>query len=382
MFKFLFSVLPFVFCVLTFLMVFCTVPLRTRARAIALMVLLLCAGKTICFEAFGGNPFAPELPAAVIWLWTWGASSLSILFCLALAGLFLRFVLKKLGSCPRLAWLVSLPVLAGALAALGCFNGWRAPDVEEVTLTFENLPASLDGYRILQISDIHASAAARRPRTEKVVELANAQNADLICLTGDYADGEAARQFRNIVPLKDLKAPDGILAITGNHEYYFDTHNWIPKYQSLTNIRFLVDACAFPRPGLAVAGVSDPVAVRFGFPAPDPDLAFASATNGEFRILLQHRPQVDYASLSGRAPAARVDLQLSGHTHGGVAPVLDKLVASFNGGRVRGVYENAAPDGRTIYVSPGAGQWAGFPMRFMNDAKLTLFTLKRATLRE
>ncbi len=264
-------------------------------------------------------------------------------------------------------WLITLPALAWAMSAAGVWNGLKPPAVEEVTLYFKNLPEPLDGYRILQLSDIHASAAARAWRTERIVEIANAQNADLICLTGDYADGYCAKEFANIEAIGKLKAKDGVFAVTGNHEYYYDTLNWLRKYRNLKNIRWLVNSCAFPRPGLAIGGVNDATAARFGFTSPDPEAAFAGAINGEFRVLLQHRPVSEHP--------AHADLQLSGHTHGGIAPGLAKLVSLFNGGMVRGAYQGA--DGAVKWISPGAGQWAGFPIRFFNDPAITVFTIRK-----
>ncbi len=80
--------------------------------------------------------------------------------------------------------------------------------------------------------------------------------------------------------------------------------------------------------------------------------------------------------LHGRGMEERFDLQLSGHTHGGVAPGMASLVEWFNAGMVRGVYKRE--DGRTVYVSNGSGQWAGFPIRFFNDPEIALLTLRKA----
>jgi predicted MPP superfamily phosphohydrolase len=100
------------------------------------------------------------------------------------------------------------------------------------------------------------------------------------------------------------------------------------------------------------------------------DAAFSMATNGEFRILLQHRPYINHGNAK-----EKFDLQLSGHTHGGIAPLLSSLVKWNNNNMVRGVYNH--PNGGKIYVSPGTGQWAGFPIRFFNDSEITLITLRK-----
>ncbi|MCR5413565.1 MAG: metallophosphoesterase [Kiritimatiellae bacterium] len=352
---------------LSFLLTWCFIPpsvKSVRARAAIQAFFLLCAAKFIVFASIGGDAFAPELPEKLIWIWNWAYSGMMILLALSVAGKICRLPRRF----PR-TWMSVLPVLAWGLSAAGVRNGVKAPQVEEVSLEFADLPPELDGCRIVHISDIHASAAAKAWRTEKIVETANAQNADIICLTGDYADGFSGRRFGDIAALGGLRAKHGVYAVSGNHEYYYDAFGWFRRYRSLKNIKWLVNSCAFPLPGLAVGGVNDPVAERFGFTTPDPSAAFSQATNGEFRVYLQHRPQVNGAS------AVRADLQLSGHTHGGIAPVLDRLVAAFNGGMVSGTYGDG--ENGFVLVSRGAGQWAGFPIRFFNDPAITVITLRR-----
>ncbi|KAG0922727.1 hypothetical protein G6F35_017967 [Rhizopus arrhizus] len=121
---------------------------------------------------------------------------------------------------------------------------------------------------------------------------------------------------------------------------------------------------------LTIAGVTDPVAARYGLPLPDLDAALAGADPSAPVILLDHRPR------NAREAAARgVTLQLSGHTHGGQIIGMDQLVKRANGGYVSGRYE---VDGMTLYVSNGAGLWAGFPARIGVPSEITLLTLRRA----
>lgn len=377
MFKIAFTFLPFVFA-------FSLVPLflkpagvAGRGKAAALAIFLACASKFAAFRVFGGDAFAPELPQGLIWSWNWAYSGMCILFGFSLAAWPLRLVAKRLlrSESARRVWLSALPAAAAAMSLVGVWNGVRPPDVARLELKFDSLPEELDGYRIVHITDIHASAAARRWRTEEIVRLANSLEADLVCLTGDFADGRSGDEAVNIEPIRNLSAKDGVLAVTGNHEYYFDTPGWEKAYDSW-NIRFLRNECVFPRPRLAVAGVSDPACEIAGEPPPDPDAAFSSARNGEFRILLQHRPVVNFMLTTGRTMKEKCDLQLSGHTHGGVAPLMDAVVALFNGGMVRGLYPGG--DSRAVYVSPGAGQWAGFPIRFFDDPEITEIVLSRS----
>ena len=356
-----FEYAPFAFWVLVCLTFVRRADLRIRHQAWWMMGLLLCFSKFLCFREFGGHSFCPELPALLIWTWDWAYSGAVILMGLSVLFLF-RFKRK----------VIILPLLAWGFSTWGLWCGLNVPTVRNVELTFENLPPSLDGYRIVQLSDLHCSSAARRWRTQAVVDAVNVLKPDLICLTGDNVDGFVTWSRDFLAPLGELRAKDGILACTGNHEYYFGYREWRAQfYSQLQNMRFLTNECVFPRSGLAVAGVPDIAGSQKGVDSP-PDVrgAFASATNGEFRVLLQHQPK--WAEENCREVG--VDLQLSGHTHGGIAPVLRQVVARCNGGFFRGVYRF----GRSVlYVCSGCGQWPGFPMRFLTPSEVTLIVLRR-----
>ena len=230
----------------------------------------------------------------------------------------------------------------------------------------------------MQVADIHVSSAAPRWRTEAIVAKANAANADLVVCTGDIVDGPPRRRRHDVEPLKELKAKDGVYYVTGNHEFYGDYEGWKAMYDKW-GFRFLRNECVVLREGIALGGVDDDAIYNWYESGPEPDVgkAFASATNGEFRVLLQHKPKFfeDNVLLYG------VGLQLSGHTHGGVMPGLNLLVFIHNNGYVRGTYTAAAGNAGSeisgqLYVSPGCGQWAGFPIRFFDDPEVSVITLR------
>lgn len=323
--------------------------------------LLFCFSKFFAFKNLGGSISCPDFPSGLVWFWDWAYSGAVILFGLTLVCAF-RF--------KRKAWI--LPLVAWGLSAWGLWNGVSVPGVARVDLYFPDLPASLDGYRIVQLADLHASSSARRWRTQAIVDIVNSLDADLVCLTGDQVDGRVEKSGEFLLPIKDLHAKDGVYACTGNHEHYSGFVAWKDKfYDRIGTVRFLTNACVFPRPELALAGVPDPVGLHDGLPLPDVRGAFSAATNGEFRVLLQHQPKWAETNLR----ESGVDLQLSGHTHGGIAPIVRQLVAHHNAGYSRGVYRYGKS---VLYVSPGCGQWAGFPMRFFNDSEITLITLLKS----
>ena len=352
-------------------------PLRlARAGRYALGVLLLAFSlKFTWFGLFSGNLFQPDLPARVIHALSVVYDFVLVLAVLGVVWALGRWVVRRArGARPTGgADLSRRRVMAGALAcvaagtgAKGVYDGIRLPDVVEVTLEFPDLPSAFDGYRIAHLSDLHVSAAARAERTAGVVRLVNECKPDLIAITGDFVDGTPERRGADVAPLADLRAADGVVGCTGNHEYYSGWDLWRGIFQDL-GIRMLENKRLLLRRGdatLAILGENDPVSY-------DSDIRVASlrAPKGAFRILLAHRP----TRLAEHA-AHGVRLQLSGHTHGGAVLGLDRFVARANEGHVRGIYRE---HGLTLYVNSGTGQWAGFPTRLGVAPEITLITLRR-----
>lgn len=354
----MFVYVPFAFFALGVLTFVLRCGFSPAAKAVWTAVILLALSKYWCFRTFGGSAFNLDLPDVLLVFWDAAFAGAFILTVLSTV-FFFRFPLRG----------VVLPVVAWTAAAAGVWSGVCVPGVKEVRLEFADLPPSLEGYRIAQISDLHCSGALRRWRTAAVVEAVNRVGADIVCLTGDYVDGSVAERGDDLRPLVNLSARDGVYYVSGNHEYYHDAAAW-EKWFKGNGMRFLVNECVFPRPGLALGGVNDFVALRFGGIAPDVRHAFRCATNGEFRVLLQHQPRDAAANIR----EAGVDLQLSGHTHGGVMPGIRRFVARYNAGFSRGAYRLGEG---VLYVSPGTGQWAGILSRFFNPAEITLIVLSR-----
>ena len=334
-------------------------PCRMRIWGKAILITFFVVALMIFrgFALFGSSIWRPELPEMLIWLWSIAFFGSLLLAAASTLCIFWRSQAK----------FVLLPVVCFGIAAAGVWNGIKIPEVQTIELHDKNLPIDLDGYRIVQISDIHACGAARRWRTAGIVAKANALNADLICLTGDQTDGTVAQRFHDIEPLHDLKAKDGVFAITGNHEYFYDMDEWRPAYQHL-DIRLLENECVFPRPSLALGGIN---AYNANDPdAPDIAKAFATATNGEYRILLQHRPNPVVENFTTH----RVNLQLSGHTHGGFMPILSIIIRNDHDGYLRGIYP--INNGHLI-VSSGCGPWPALPLRYFDPAQILLIILRR-----
>jgi predicted MPP superfamily phosphohydrolase len=321
-----------------------------------------------------GSVFAPEFPRPVVLLFNWAFGAVLLLAVMQIA----IDVANLVGwSIRRGAW--SMPdavryaaaALAMLLAAIGVANAARVPPIKDVTVAIPDLPAQFEGYRLLQLTDLHLSRLFTARWAQAVVERANAAGADAIVVTGDFIDGSVAMRRDEVEPLARLRVADGVFAVPGNHEYFFDYPAWMRHVDEL-GIRMLPNAhVALRRDGaaLVIAGVTDLSARGAGQQSPDLDAALAGAPAGAPVVLLDHQPR------NARAAAARgVALQLSGHTHGGMIAGLARLLEPANAGFVSGKYQVGD---MTLYVSNGTGLWPGFALRLGRPSEMTRLTLRR-----
>jgi predicted MPP superfamily phosphohydrolase len=275
----------------------------------------------------------------------------------------------------RIDWTVAryaAGTLAFSLAALAVANAVRVPPLRDITVAVANLPQRFDGYRLVQLTDLHISRLFPARWTRSLVVETNRLGADAILITGDVIDGSVESRKADVEPLRDLRAPDGVFLIPGNHEYLSGYDGWMAHLASL-GMLVLANAHAVLRRDedqLVVAGVTDKSARRANRPTPDLSAALAGVPSGAPIILLDHEPR-----MAPQAASRGVALQLSGHTHGGMIMGLDRLVARANGGFVSGAY---AVDGMTLYVNNGTGIWPGFALRLGRPSELTRITLRIA----
>jgi len=346
------------------------------------MALAVAFGKFAFFALAGGHSFNPELPQLVIWSYGWVYGTMMLLTAFATVALVLDGVMWLLRhpvtTRTRRVRTAVLALAAVLMAAWGMYEGVRIPSVNRMEVAYEDLPAAFDGYRIVHLSDLHCSTAARRAHFEGIVEKVNSLGADLVAITGDFVDGAVADRRDDLAPLADLRAKDGVFACTGNHEAYWDWKGWRSALLGLGLVFPEISGPVVVRRGddaLTVGGMVDPAfsgkrPLAFVCDAVD---CFAGTPQSAFRILLCHRPLT--GMICADAKNANLRLQLSGHTHGGAMPILSILVALTNEDHVRGLYEFAP--GRYLHVSPGTGQWAGFPLRLFNSAEITEIVLRR-----
>ncbi|WDV54034.1 metallophosphoesterase [Streptomyces coeruleorubidus] len=260
-------------------------------------------------------------------------------------------------------------VVAGAAAAAavgtvgyGTYGVLRGPKVKRVTVPLAKLPRAAHGYRIAVVSDVHLGPVLGRGFAQKVVDTINATQPDLIAVVGDLVDGSVKDLGPAAAPLAQLRARHGSYFVTGNHEYFSGAEQWVEEVRRLG-----LDPLENARrelPHFDLAGVNDLTGEDEG-QGPDYARALGDRDTARACVLLAHQPvQIHDAVEHG------VDLQLSGHTHGGQLWPGNLLAAAANP-TVAGLERYGDTQ---LYVSRGAGAW-GPPTRVGAPSDITLVEL-------
>ena len=258
-------------------------------------------------------------------------------------------------------------VLAFVISSYSFYEVIRVPKIIRHDVAIDDLPKELDGTTVVQLTDLHMSALNTKPFAEGVVQKVNSLDPDMVLITGDFVDGYLKDRKDALEPLKDLKTKYGVYGIDGNHEYYSGYKDWLSRLKSYGIDMVENDNRILNINGrqLAIVGVQDDQG------HPDVKKATSGLSPNIPKILLCHRP--GHAAHNAKYD---IDLQLSGHTHGGMMIGLNKLViAKHNGGFVSGWYD---VNKMKLYVSNGTSLWNGFPVRIGVPGEITLFTLRSA----
>jgi predicted MPP superfamily phosphohydrolase len=266
---------------------------------------------------------------------------------------------------------MTLGLATAGTTVLGVAQAVAGPEMVPVDIPLKGLPPAFDGFRIVQISDLHAGPIIGLPYVEDVVAKAMAAQPDLIVLTGDFVDGEPDQLRGDLAPLASLSAAHGVFYIPGNHEYYWGLDRWIEEFRALGATPLINEhrVVSMGDDRLVLAGIADLAAGRFdGAAQPDIDRALADTPAGVPRILLAHQPN-SYVLTEGKDIA----LQLSGHTHAGQYFPFSLLIGLFHR-----YYKGLNRHGDMwVYVNRGTGFW-GPPLRTTVPSEITLLTLRAA----
>lgn len=311
--------------------------------------------------------------------WTWLAAVLYLVLGTLLIGLvvlgarLVRRVRRSTADEPRdpsrrrvLRWTTgALVVMAVAAVGYGTVEASR-PRIVPTRIPLRRLPPGFDGLRVALVTDLHVGPARGAAFVRHVVDLVNAQNPDLVVLGGDLTDGTIAFVGSDLEPLRDLQAPLGVFGISGNHEYYADdAQSWLDHWETLGVRTLRNEHVILARGGdeIVLAGVHDYTA-----PAPheaDLGAALEGREPDQFVLLAAHQPRHVF-----EARDRDVDLQLSGHTHGGQMWPIRYLVPLANP-----VLTGLDRFGDTLlYTSQGTGAW-GPPVRIATPPEVSILEL-------
>ncbi|MEU6982886.1 metallophosphoesterase [Streptomyces sp. NPDC046324] len=261
-------------------------------------------------------------------------------------------------------------VVGGAAAAAavgtvgyGTYGVLRGPRVKRVTVPLAKVPRAVHGYRIAVVSDIHIGPVLGRAHTQRIVDTINSTQPDLIAVVGDLVDGSVENLGPAAEPLAQLRARHGSFFVTGNHEYFSGADAWVDHVREL-GLRPLRNARTEIAAGFDLAGVDD-VAGESEGQGPDFAAALGDRDRARAAVLLAHQPVVIHDAVRHG-----VDLQLSGHTHGGqLWP--GNYLAELANPTVAGLERYGDTQ---LYVSRGAGAW-GPPVRVGAPSDITIVEL-------
>ncbi|MEV1044701.1 metallophosphoesterase [Streptomyces sp. NPDC049916] len=260
-------------------------------------------------------------------------------------------------------------VVGGAAAAaglatvgLGTHNVLSGPSVRRITVPLAKLPRAAHGFRIAVVSDIHIGPILGRAHTRRIVDTINRTSPDLVAVVGDLVDGSVADLGSAAEPLSGLRARHGSYFVTGNHEYFSGAEQWVDHVRELGLIP--LENARVEMGGFDLAGVND-IAGESEGQGPDFGRALGDRDRSRGAVLLAHQPVVIHDAVKHG-----VDLQLSGHTHGGqlwpgnyFAELANPTVAGLER------YEDTQ-----LFVSRGAGAW-GPPVRVGAPSDITVVEL-------
>lgn len=253
--------------------------------------------------------------------------------------------------------------VAAATVGYGAYGVLRGPRIKRVTVPLAKVPRAAHGYRIAVVSDIHLGPILGRAHTQRIVDAINSTQPDLIAVVGDLVDGTVENLGSAAEPLARLRARHGSFFVTGNHEYFSGADAWVDHVREL-GLRPLRNERLEIAAGFDLAGVDD-IAGESEGQGPDFARALGDRDRARAAVLLAHQPIVVHDAVRHG-----VDLQLSGHTHGGqLWP--GNYLAELANPTVAGLERYGDTQ---LYVSRGAGAW-GPPVRVGAPSDITLVEL-------
>jgi uncharacterized protein len=279
-------------------------------------------------------------------------------------GLLLKKDLAYLTPGAQYAFFIPL-IVASAVVVYGYFEA-RNIHTETILIKSRKIPADVGRLRIVQISDVHLGLIVREERLNRIVREVMKANPDILVSTGDLVDGQINNLSGLAEILRDINPRYGKFAITGNHEFYAGLAQ-AAAFTEKAGFRMLRNEGVMVAGLINIAGVDDPQVKAYSrFKAMSEAELLSGLANGQFTVLLKHRPLIDKDALG------LFDLQLSGHVHKGQIFPFSLITALYYHPVQAGFSE--LPSNSHLYISRGSGTW-GPPLRFLSPPEVTVIDL-------
>jgi len=262
----------------------------------------------------------------------------------------------------KIAFDTTMLILAFSYLFKGLKGGFSKPILNTINVDIKGFGD--DDYVIMQLSDIHVGRSIKKSFVEELVHRVNAENPDIVVITGDLVDLEIEKIKDDLFPLTELKAP--CYFILGNHEYFHGASETIAFIKTL-GIRVLLNESVIIDKRFNLVGLTDVIGERIGEYPMDIEKAYKNIDPALNTVILGHQPK-SILRLEGRP----CDLMLSGHTHGGqIFPF--GLLVMVDQPYLAGLYQHN--DDQQIFISRGAGYW-GPPIRVMAPSEISKIIIK------
>jgi len=333
--------------------------LSAQLRNVIKILFLILAASFFLAQFFRHCPIAMPLGhVGAVWM-----GIISIALSVFIIQMFFAFIFPRQAHALTF-FSIGLVVLASGYSL---YNGLRPQRITTLEIPITGLPESLSGFSIVQIADIHLDRWKSARWFESIVDRCNEHHPDLMVIVGDLIDEDIRNDDGFVGALRKLRSPNGVLAVTGNHEYYAGVETFYDLCHSL-GITVLRNSCVTIADSLDILGVEDPTGKSFDGIGADLDKAVEHHDPAKPAILLSHQPLY-----FDQAVAKGVSLQLSGHVHAGQLPPMDAIVMFY----YKYAYGLFRVGSAHIYTSSGTGTWAP-PMRLFSRSEIVKIVLRPA----
>jgi predicted MPP superfamily phosphohydrolase len=336
-------------------------------------------GYPLIFSKLENNIHLKNLIPIISWVTNIALGLFSCLFVFTVVIDLLGVILKVVTPPSSLIYLyfnrIALPVITITTLStviVGIIYTLTGPTVKIVEIPLKKLPYAFDGFKIVQISDLHVGTIIKHSYVKRVADMVNNLEPNIVAMTGDFIDGHVSSLKDDVTPLADIRSSHGSFFVTGNHEYYWGAEAWIREFTNL-GIRVLNNEHVTIQQNdaeIILAGVTDhSTIINATQNQSDPNKALSGSPDNLVKILLAHQP-ITYIE----AHKSGVDLQLSGHTHAGQYFPFTMFIRFFHS-YYQGLNNH---QNMWIYINKGTGYW-GPPLRVGAPAEITLIILRVGT---